>query len=176
MKRIVSLFFALLLAATISLGLGAEAKKTKRIGTPEDSVLVFGYIRDIYSIRFTQLDPDFEPAYYQSSDMLFTFDNVEPGSYLKMTTYRPNDGLYTPYSPGLSGKSTLDFRVPDKPGLYYAGFMELSGCERNMLIFKPGDKKYTELMVLTWLLPSVKNKAWVPVIESRIKELENEGK
>lgn len=173
MKRIVALSFALLLVAAIPLTLGAEAN---RQGAPDDSVLVFGYIRDIYSIRFTQVDPDFEPAYYQSSDMLFTFDNVEPGSYLKMTTYRPNDGLYTPYSPGLSGKSTLDFRAPDKPGLYYVGFMVLSGCERNMLIFKPGDKKYTELMVLTWLLPSVKNKAWVPVIESRIKELESEAK
>jgi len=173
MKRISSLLFALLLAATMPRALEAE---TNRQGTPEDSVLVFGYIRDIYSIRYTQLDPAFEPAYYQSSDMLYIFDNVEPGSYLKMTTYRQNDGVYVPFSPGLSGKSTLDFRVPDEPGLYYAGFMVLSGYERNMLIFKPGDKKYTELMVLTWLLPRLKNKVWIPVVEKRIKELESEAK
>ena len=173
MKMIVPLFFSLLLAAPMPRALGAEAN---RQGTPEDSVLVFGYIRDIYSIRFTQVDPSFEPAYYQSSDMLYIFDNVEPGSYLKMTTYRQNDGVYAPYSPGLSGKSTLDFRAPGEPGLYYAGFMVLSGYERNMLVFKPGDKKYTELMVLTWLLRCIKNKTWVPVIENRIKELESEGK
>jgi len=178
MKRIVSLFFALLLAATMPRALGAEAIKKKRIGTPEDSVLVIGGIWELYSIRFTQVDPDFEPAYYESNDMLYIFDNVEPGSYLKVTAYKRREGFFDVlYSPGLSGKSTLDFRVPDKPGLYYAGYnMTLSGCERNVLIFKSVTKESTELMVLTDLLPYIRNKAWVPVIENRIKELENEGK
>lgn len=179
MKRIVALFFALLIAATMPLVLGAEAKKTKRMGTPEDSVFVFGAIYDGYEIRFTQFDPEFQPAYYEHNANLYFFDNVEPGSYLKVTMFQHNGmNVTTTYYTGLQGKSTLDVRVPTKPGLYFAGFMDFSERKNSGLIFKPGDPKFkfTELKVLKWVLPALNNDVWRPTIENRIKELESEGK
>ena len=133
MKRIASFFFALLLAATIPLAVGAESGKAKRQGTPEDSVFVFGAVN--YMVRFTQIDPAYEPAFYECSWGVYHFGNVEPGSYLKLTKYERNTGTYWIYTLGLSGKSSLDFRVPDKPGLYYAGCMDFSEIKNNTLLF-----------------------------------------
>lgn len=176
MKRIVSLLLALSLAATIPLALGAEAKSTKRAGTPEDSVFIFGCVMDANMIRYTQLDPEFEPAYYQFNHSYYFFEDVEPGSYLKLTTFEHNGpAMFTTYYIGFSGRTALDIRVPTKPGLYYAGYVDFSEMKKKELIFLPV-KKYTEVKLLKFLLPSVKNKSWVPVIESRIKELENGSK
>ena len=178
MKRSVSLFFALLIVATLSLDLGAETKKKKRIGTPENSVFVFGIIHG--TVRFTQIDPAFEPTYYECSNVVYHFGNVEPGSYLKLTKfeYRTFDNVWITYYLGLTGKSALDFRVPDKPGLYYAGALSFLEVKNNTLYFQPYFKpeKYNELFILRSILTSLTNSAWRPVVESRIKELESEGK
>lgn len=177
MKRTASIFFAMLLAATIPLAVGAESSKAKRQGTPEDSVFVFGVVN--YMVRFTQTDPEFEPAFYECSWGVYHFGNVEPGSYLKLTTYERNTGTYWIYTLGLSGKSSLDFRVPDKPGLYYAGCMDFSEIKNNTLLFKPyrpEKDKYNELWALKWIVRKMDDSAWKPVVENRIKELESEGK
>lgn len=179
MKRIMTLLLTLLLAATIPLAIGAEEKKVKRVGTPEDSVFLFGAIYDGYEIRFTQFDPEFQPAYYEDNANLFFFDNVEPGSYLKVTMFQHNGmDVTTTYYTGLQGKTTLDVRVPTEPGLYFVGFLDFSERKNNELIFKPGDPKFkfTELKVLKWVLPALKNDVWKPTILNRIKELESEGK
>ena len=181
MKRIVALLFALLIAATIPLALEAQEKKTKRVGTPEDSVFVFGgTINGNDEIRFTQFDPEFEPAYYEHDAYLYFFDNVEPGSYLKVTKYvhlsRGAVNLYTTYYTGLQGNTTLDFRVPTKPGLYYVGFMDFTERKNNVLVFTPGDKKITEYKLLKYILPCLKNDTWKATIENRMKELKDEGK
>lgn len=178
MKRIMSLFFALLIATTLSLDLGAETKEKKRHGTPEKSVFVFGII--FGTVRFTQIDPAFEPAYYESSKGVYRFDNVEPGSYLKLTMfeYGTPDNVWITYFLGLTGKSALDFRVPDKPGLYYAGALRFSEVKNNILYFQPyfNPEKYNELCALKWILTSLTHSPWRPVVENRIKELENAGK
>jgi hypothetical protein len=128
-------------------------------------------------IRYTQLDPAFEPAYYQCNRTFFVFEDLEPGSYLKVTTFVHNGPFeVTTYYIGFSGRTSLDIRVPKKPGLYYLGYLDFSEMKKNELVFLPASKQYPESTFLKYLLPSVKNKAWVPVIENRIKELENEDK
>ena len=168
----------ILLFLFVCLGMHAEANQSKRAGTPEDSVFIFGCVINGNLIRYTQMDPAFEPAYYQRNSGPFFFENVEPGSYLKVTTFVHNGhSEFTTYYIGFSGRTPLDIRVPTKPGLYYLGYLEFSEMKKNELIFVPFvHKTCNERELLQYLLPRVKNKAWVPVIESRIKELEDEGK
>lgn len=155
----------------------AEANQSKRMGTPEDSVCLIGSVYDGGTIRFTQLDPEFEPVYYHRSRGYILIEDAEPGSYLKVTTFVHEEPFVTTtYYIGFSGRTSLDMRVPTKPGLYYLGYLDLSEIKKNELIFLPASKQYKESTFLKYLLPSVKNKAWVPVIENKIKELEDAGK
>jgi len=190
---------AMLFSMLISVCLSATAEDTadNKERTPENSVLVYGGIGDqTAKVRFTQMDPDFEPGTYEAWSLWFYLDSVEPGSYYKLTYYKSRDVLvsqsfspvtgwtvstgnrYSIGRPGLQGTTNADFRVPSKPGLYYLG-CKSEGVVDGVTTFVPAtwakkapdpEKEY-ELFVLKRVLKKKKGTAWEPVIYARMKEL-----
>lgn len=189
------MIFSILL--TIGLSVTAQDSADKKESTPENSVLVYGGIGDqTAKVRFTQTDPEFRPGTYEAWSLRFYFDDIDPGSYLKLTYYESRDVLvsqsfspvtgwtvssgnrYSIGRPGLQGSTNLDFRVPSKPGLYYIG-CKSEGFENDEATFVPAtwarkaddpEKEY-ELFVLKHVLKKKKGTAWEPVIYARMKEL-----
>lgn len=190
-----AMIFSILI--TMCLSATAEDAAGKKERTPENSVLVYGGIGDqTAKVRFTQMDPDFEPGTYEAWSLWFYLDSVEPGSYYKLTYYESRDVLvsqsfspvtgwnvstgnrYSIGRPGLQGSTNVDFRVPSKPGLYYLG-CKSEGVVDGVTTFVPAtwakraddpEKEY-ELFVLKRVLKKKKGTAWEPVIYARMKEL-----
>lgn len=189
---------ALVLAGIVALPQGATAKdkESKPESTPENSVLVYGGIGDQTALaRFTQMDPAFAPGTRETWSLRFFFDDIEPGSYLKLTYYESRDVLAfqshsalgwsvsnsTRYSinlPGLQGTTPVDFRVQRKPGLQYIGCKSEATVD-GMMTFVPAtwakkapnpEKEY-ELFVLKMVLKKKTGTAWEPLIRERMKEL-----
>lgn len=190
-----AMIFSILLI--MCLNLTAEDQADQRESTPENSVLVYGGIGDqTAKVRFTQTDPKFKPGTYEAWSLRFYFDDIEPGSYLKLTYYESRAVLvsqsfspvtgwtvstgnrYSIGRPGLQGSTPVDFRVPSKPGLYYIG-CKSEGVVDGVTTFVPAtwakraddpEKEY-ELFVLKRVLKKKKGTAWEPVIHARMKEL-----
>jgi hypothetical protein len=177
----------MLLTIVTMLPLTAETgdKDNKKESTPENSVLVYGSIGDQTALaRFTQMDPAFAPGTHEAWSLSFFFDDIEPGSYLKLTYFesrmvRMKSTDYTIIDPGLQGKTPVDFRVPSKPGLYYIGCktVNVDGDNYSMDDATWGKKAanpqaYYELLVLKKVLKAKIGTAWEPVIRARMEELE----
>jgi hypothetical protein len=197
-KRKRASLLAMILAGIVAFPFGATAKEkdNKPESTPENSVLVYGGVGDSTAlVRFTQTDPAFKPGTRESWSLRFFFDDIEPGSYLKLTYYESRDVLafqshspagwtvtggdrYSVNLPGLQGTTPLDFRVQGKPGLQYLGCRSEAYVDGAMTFVPatwakkaPNPEREYELFVLKMVLKEKTGTAWEPVIRARMKEL-----
>lgn len=195
-KKFLLLTMVLSAIITLNQNVMAEENAAKPESTPENSVLVYGGIGDQTAlVRFTQMDPAFKPGTHESWSLRFYFDDIEPGSYLKLTYYESravlafqshspsgwavsNSNRYSINLPGLQGTTPVDFRVPKEPGLYYLGCKSEDTVDGVMTFVPatwakkaPNPEREYELFVLKKVLREKTGTAWEPVVRARMKEL-----
>lgn len=152
----------------------------EHLGTPADSVLVYGtflipydktetkYANNI-EFRFSQLNPEKRPGHFTPvrRRWSYTIQPQEPGAYLKLTYYEYSfvDTFIT--FVGIQVPTAIDFQVPTTPGLYYRGSYILK--KGKEVLHAPTVKG--ELESLQDILPIYVNTEWEQLILARIKEL-----
>ncbi|GEM_PF-3916658 len=152
----------------------------EHLGTPADSVLVFGSFLLPYGkseikygngieFRLTQLNPEKKPGYFTPvrARNSFTIQPQEPGAYLKLTYYLYSYVDYYYTFVGIQVPTAIDFQVPTVPGLYYTGSYILKEGKKIQL----DSTVMSELESLQDILLIYANTEWEHVILARIKEL-----
>jgi len=164
--------------------LGGQSANEFKLKGPENSVLVYGSFVSSLGIltnqydamTFVQLNPALQnQAVYAETNSMKKYwfaKDVMPAGSFKLVYYAEGSGNTTYYNnPGLQGKTSVDFKTPDKPGLYYAGICEVAG-----LGYKLDRDEAGELETLKDIRLKFLGSAWDPLIKARIGELENANK
>lgn len=160
-------------------------------GTPEDSVVFYGYIEGENGIsrqqetilQFSQMNTDFPPDHQQMKKNIFVSKPVAPGSLYFLQSMK---GEARKVGFSLEGANTLwiynetfpmqeelvpiVINVPKEPGLYFVGsyYDPLKLLENEV---KKSTDKASEKICLKGALKLYKGTAWEKAIEERIKEL-----
>jgi hypothetical protein len=155
-------------------------------GTPQNSVLVYGFLQNTNKVYFSQMNhelpPDFQKA--DTSGFYFLLKPVAPGSryaveYIDVSKQDyPNIYYFFDF---LSLQVTiLGFSVPKKTGLYYYGAVDaLASLKANKKVSlaegNTDKERKWEMRCLDKVLPAYEGTAWESTIRSRIEELENDN-
>jgi hypothetical protein len=147
-----------------------------------NSVFVYGSFLDkrgllanqYDSMTFYQINPDMQPqiliAKTSSTQFYWIAKDVQPGGTFKLVYFAEGSGNTIYYAtPGIQGKSLTDFQAPDKPGIYFAGLVEIKKTGAT-ISRTPAD----ELKILRAIPVTTAGDSWAPLLRARIKELEDE--
>jgi len=161
------------------------------VGTPENSVLVYGFYSDTSSMYFSQMDPNY-PADFRSfqtptglfaTQGAFCLGPVAPGSRYACTYIYSTDVRYignTRYTTiyqifGSLQGTIFDINVPKQTGLYYiGGYNAPASMDKGKKIKYEAlgmDDKSMELICLKGIKDFVKGTAWEAPVNQRIEEL-----
>lgn len=207
-KQVISTFIFLLLSFVLFTGCasmymlddtsarGNSILGTPNLGTPEDSVLVYGCFdggfNTTVTLKFFQANTAYAPCFVHPFFLVQRgFEGVgkkpvqvtkplAPGGRYKLYTmelrsqqassYAYNQISYTWYF-GVQGSTDFDFIVPQTPGLYY--------CGAHKIDFYTGERKETrenpkdELTAVEVALSYYRGTAWEPLLKARREELKN---
>jgi hypothetical protein len=104
-----------------------------------------------------------------TSHSYWTAQNVLPGGTFKALYFNRKSGNTTYYTyPGLRGRNVIDFVAPEKPGIYFAGRVEIN--KDGATIDRSPEE---ELRILKAMKVDSKTGDWEPLLKARIKELED---
>lgn len=168
--------------------LGNSPKKSKAKDssyTPENSVVFYGEYEDASETVYFQCDLNYEPDLQKFSGSVMASDPVPVGSTYRLYSSK-GKSKGTLIDQGIPQRVTfewdeikpidfyqMDFKIPKKPGLYYAGTFK--GWESNYnykLVPSDKDAVSCELKCLKAVLKKYKGTAWEKIIAERIEELE----
>ena len=169
-----------------------QLKRKSELGSPENSVLVYGCIDAGFgttvTLSFFQANTEYPPRplapFCYTKTGLFNLgkkgvmisEPLSPGGRYKLykiRLYRSNGQSvydYT-YNYGVQGSTDFDFIVPQSPGLYYWGTHKVD--------FSTGDhkdsteKSWDELSAVETALSFYKGTAWEPLLQAKKEELKN---
>ncbi len=163
----------------------AKEDYQKAVGTPEDSVVFFGYIAGNTSQSFSQMNPDFPPDYQHMNRSCFVSKPVAPGStyVLEHTAGDCPAGnihwYWAEYFSLQSAVAPLFINVPKKPGLYYVGDYDGLKLVRKNTAENKDSSHYGSTME-QWCLKAAlelyKDTAWEEAFTKRLEEIEAEKK
>ena len=143
-------------------------------GTPEDSVVFYGFIDGNNVTEFSQMNSDFPPDHQQMKKNIFVSKPVAPGSLYFLQSmsgsYRSGNTLwgYNETFPMQENFVPVIVNVPKESGLYFVGsYIE----PLKILNGEPEKIKWGEKICLKGALKLYKGTAWEKAIEERIKEL-----
>ncbi|MBP3772870.1 MAG: hypothetical protein J6I53_09305 [Treponema sp.] len=155
-------------------------------GTPEDSVVFYGYIAGATSIakeqenivQFSQMNSNFPPDHQQMKKNIFVSKPVAPGSLYFLQgmageaqkTIGNTIWIYNETFPMQEELVPIVINVPKEPGLYFVGsyYDPLKLLENEV---KKSNDKASEKICLKGALKLYKGTVWEKAIEERIKEL-----
>ena len=155
-------------------------------GTPEDSVIFYGYIEGATSIakeqenivQFSQMNSNFPPDHQQMKNKIFVSKPVAPGSLYFLQgmageaqkTIGNTIWIYNETFPMQSDFVPIIVNVPKEPGFYFVGYyIDPIGLLEGKV--KKYDNKSMEKICLKGALKLYKGTAWEKAIKDRIKEL-----
>ncbi|MBQ9281907.1 MAG: hypothetical protein IJ207_06875 [Treponema sp.] len=151
-------------------------------GTPEDSVIFYGWIEGNEVTEFSQMNSELPSDFQQMKNSIFVSKPVAPGSlyFLQgMSGKARRTGLslegniiwiYNEIFPMQSDFVPIIVNVPKEPGFYFVGYY----AETIKLLegdVKKSDNKSAEKICLKGALKLYKGTAWEKAIKDRIKEL-----
>ena len=183
-KTLISaIFTSILLTFTGCAGMMVDTSKKAEyqasVGTPEDSVVFYGFLSMDSFHSFSQMNPDFPPDYQEISNQAVVSKPVAPGSQYVLEynagSYRAGNVQYYwgSYYPLQTPLSPITVNIPKKPGLYYMGIYD----GRSVAWGNKGkDEKLTdgnESFCLECALKLYEGTSWEKVILERMEELKN---
>lgn len=195
MKKLTSLLIAVAAAAMLvsCASMPKDYKEAAAVGSPDNSVLVYGYLYATSDLVFTQMNPEFEPdtnyaafpisgGLFEPGNGYFVLKPVAPGSRYNLgylyAQYQVGKTVYYVSNKGHLQGTVFDFTAPTKPGLYYYGaydpFKSGNGTKGEYKTLF-GTEKNIEITLLKKMAAAFKNTEWLPLIEDRMKEIK-EGK
>ena len=158
----------------------------KTMGDPEKDCLAFGYLKIPTEQLYIQSDPSKEPIYttpfvFQGAyadGSIFCFPPFKTDLAFQLASLRNvNFNVITTFSPQLGAEGKIAF-VTHKKGLMFIGAYDfITEGKAGMIVpLARKDSAQYELKCLLKIKKLLQHTAWLPLIEARIKELENEKK
>ncbi|MBQ4377618.1 MAG: hypothetical protein II821_00255 [Treponema sp.] len=178
---------ALTLSGCMSMIVDTSSKKEYQSapGTPEDSVVFYGYIDWDTGHSFSQMNPDFPPDYQKMKSPGFVSKPVAPGStYVLEQTEGScvigNVRWYWDQHYSLQSAATpLIINVPKKPGLYYVGEFDGFNIVKTKTVDDKNSTHYGNTME-QWCVKAAlelyRGTAWEEALTKRLEEIEAEKK
>jgi|WetSurMetagenome_2_1015567.scaffolds.fasta_scaffold31376_2 hypothetical protein len=194
--KIISIFsvtgFLILLSSCMTT---PKVNYDESMGTPENSVLVYGMANGINHITFTEVTKSGKPDvldYTVNGNLVFCPKPLKMGTHYKVTylegvgsfsysdmtigniTTHSTDRTQDTYDENTKQVKDFEFTVPDKPGLYFYGIRLIKnpgeGASKGRIMIGNPSEADMKKMCLKKALTVYAGTVWEPVLQ---KELES---
>ena len=150
-------------------------------GTPENSVVFYGFYESNVEMDWYQSDSEYAPDFQKLDAPYIVSAPVAPGSRYRLEycygSYRVGNTIHY-WSPTYAmQENSFDIKVPEEPGIYYIGSFDGADSYRfgkNMpvtALFKAPSPERLEMDCLREAVRKYKGTAWEALFKARMEEL-----